>query len=192
MSRHSRKCTDCGAPVEGRPNKIFCNSVCKGRHFRSTTYTEPMNEDIESRGIMQPEPFRQLSATKFMEEDDEEQEEAADKARQYQQQASNLHIQFVALVREVLESAGTTLNARRLRSLLSDAARLSAAYATHPYIKASHTQVKPRLKALYAINDIFQEMAEEIGNKMRGERQEGIFEISKKWRKHLRELLIED
>ena len=141
---------------------------------------------------MQPEPFRQLSATKFMEEDDEEQEEAADKARQYQQQASNLHIQFVALVREVLESAGTTLNARRIRSLRSDAAQLSAAYAAHPYIKAPHTQTKYRLKALYAINDTLQETAEEIDNKMSWQRQEGIVEISKKWRKHLRELLIED
>lgn len=59
-------------------------------------------------------------------------------------------------------------------------------------MKASRMQAKPHLKALYASNDTLQETAEEIDNKMIWQRQEGIVEISKKWRKHLRELLIED
>ena len=192
MSNNLRKCPDCGATVEGRPNKIFCNDVCKGRHFRSTAITESTDEAPEPTRVMPSESFRQLSTTKFVEEGDEEQEEAAEKARQYQEQASTLHIQFGTLVREVLEYAGKTLTARRIRSLRGDAALLSAAYAAHPHIKASHTQVKHRLKALYAINDTLQEAADDIDNKMSWQRQEGAFEISKKWRKHLRELLISD
>ena len=103
-----------------------------------------------------------------------------------------MHGRFSALVREMLESADKTLTARRIKSLFNDAASLSTAYAAHPYIKVPHTQVGARLKALYDMYDTLQEAADEIANKMMWQNKETVFEIPKKWRKHLRELLIED
>lgn len=192
MSNNLRICPDCGATVEGRPNKIFCNGVCKGRHFRNPALAELPSEVPEAAEFMQTAPLRQSPAPTFDAEWEEEQEAAAEKVRLDQEQAIALHGRFGAFVREMLESAGKTLTARRIKNLLNDAARLSTAYAAHPYIKVPHTQVGDRLKALYDMHDTLQEAADEIANKMMWQSKETDFEIPKKWRKHLRELLIED
>lgn len=187
MSTNLRTCPDCGAAVEGRPNKIFCNGVCKGRHFRNPSFTEHASEAPESAELPQTPPLYHYSTTKLAVEQDEIHDEAAERAHADQQQASALHAQFGALVREMLEFAGVTITARRVRNLLSDAARLSAAYAAHPYRKVLHRQVRDRLKALYDMHDILREAAEGVfGNRTTS------FEVDKQWRKQLRKLLIED
>ena len=192
MLNNSRKCPDCGAAVEGRPNKIFCNGVCKGCHFRNTNLDELPSEATASSALLQTLPLSQSPAPTFVPEWDEEQEETVEKVRADQEKAAALHGRFDALVREMLESVGKTLTARRIKNLLSDAARLSTVYVAHPYIKVPHTQVGDRLEAIYDIHDILQEATDEIAGKMMWQSKETSFELPKKWRKHLRELLIED
>jgi len=69
---------------------------------------------------------------------------------------------------------------------------LTAAYQAHPYIKLPENQVNGRLKALYGVQDVLQEVIQEIESKVLWQSKEGDFEITKKWRKALRELLIPD
>ena len=191
MSIPTRICPNCGEAVEGRPNKIYCDKVCKGQHNRSIN-AEDNSESISSSESLERAPMHHYPANNLIIMRDEHQEEAEEKARTDQQLANTLHLRFCAFVRETLESAGKTLTARRIKNLLNDAARLSTAYAAHPYIKVPHTQVGDRLKALYDMHDTLQEAADEIANKMMWQNKETDFEIPKKWRKHLRELLIED
>lgn len=123
---------------------------------------------------------------------DEEQDEAEERARTDQEQASTLHARFCALVRDVQQSAGKTLTARRLKSLRNDVDGLSTAYTAHPYLKLPQSQDRNRLKALYTLHDTLQEALDEIANKNMFQSRESAYEISKKWRKQLRELLVED
>ena len=187
MSKNLRKCPACGATVEGRPNKIFCNGVCKGRHFRETAAAEPQSEVPDSPEHIQAAYVPQPPAPTF----------AADwagltKASLDKVQASALHGRFCALVREMLESAGKLLTDRHLQNMLKEAVSLSAAYAAHPYIKASHTRAGDRLSALYDMQDTLQDAANEVANKEEGEGEETDLYMPKKWRNQLRELLIED
>ena len=187
MSTNSRICPDCGAAVEGRPNKIFCNGVCKGRHFRNLASTEHTDEDPKSAELPQAPSPHYYPTNKVAVEQDEIHDEAAEGVQADQQQASALHAQFGTLVREMLEFAGSTVNARRIRNLLSEAARLSVSYAAHPYRKLYPRQIKDRLKALYDMHDTFREAADGVW----GSRTTS-FEVEKQWRKQLRKLLIED
>lgn len=187
MSTNSRTCPDCGAAVEGRPNKIFCNGVCKGRHFRNLASTEHTDEAPESAESPQTLPLHHYSTTKFAVEQDEVHDEAAERAHADQQLASALHAQFGTLVRAMLDFAGLRVTGQRVRGLLSDAARLSIAYAAHPYRKGTHRQVRDRLKALYEMHDALQEAAVGVWGK-----RTTSFEVDKYWRKQLRKLLTED
>lgn len=191
MSIPTRKCPNCGEAVEGRPNKIYCDNVCKGHHNRSIN-AELNSESISSSGPTEPTPMHHYPANNLMTRRDEHQEEAEEKANTDQQHASTLHMSFCTLVREVQQLAGKTLPARRIKRLLNDVDSLSTAYIAHPYLKTPHSQDKHRLKALYAMHDTLHDAMEEIADKNMFQSREGTFEIAKKWRKHLRELLIED
>lgn len=189
MSKNLRKCPACGATVEGRPNKIFCNGVCKGRHFRDTALAEPQSEVPDSPVHIQAAYVPQPPAPTF----------AADwagltKSSLDNAQASALHGRFCALVREILESAGKLLTDGHIQKMLMEAISLSTAYAAHPYIKASHTRAGDRLSALYDMQDTLQDAANEIANKEEDEDEdeETDLDMPKKWRNQLRELLIED
>ena len=188
MSTNLRTCPDCGAAVEGRPNKIFCNGVCKGRYFRSTNSPEHTSEDLKPVELPQIAPLRHVAITHWAVEPDEVTDEATEDADTDQQQARALHAQFGALLRELFDLAGRPLTGMRIRNLASDADRLSVAYASHPHRKGpNRRQIKDRLNALHDVNDFLKEEAEGV---RRNEKTS--FEIDRPWLKQLRKLLIED
>lgn len=203
MSNRFRECLQCGDPIEGRPNKKFCSEICKGRYFREnnpeaeTSTTDPeLKQSVEL--IMHKSP---ISEDEIDESEDEldnelteqiEREEAEKKARMDKLRAANLHEQFCDLVQEFLEIEGKVLTARPAARFQNAADKLTAAYREHPYLKLPENLVRNRLKALYDIHDIIQEVGQEIADKNAFQAKESSFEITNKWRKLLRKLLIAD
>ena len=127
-------------------------------------------------------------------EEENQWEKAQNKEKQLteQKRAARLHEQFCNVVRDFLEAEGKILEARHTNRLIQKAADLAADYLTHPYIKLPDNLVSARLKALYGVQDILQEVAGEIIGKMMWQSKSSDFELTKKWRKSLRELLIPD
>lgn len=188
MSTNSRTCPECGAAVEGRPNKMFCDGACKGRFFRRTTSVEHEDESPESAELLPIPASRNYCVANGVARPDVVLNEVDERVLADQQQASALHAQFVALVRQVLDSAGRNSTGQRLRSLANDANRLSEAYERHPHRKGPHKeQLKERLQALYDLHDFLKENAEGVLGS-----QKTFFELKKKGVRQLRELLSED
>lgn len=188
MSINSRTCPECGAAVEGRPNKIFCDGACKGRFFRRTTPIEHPDEAPKSAVLLPAPVSSNYYVTSGAEVPNVMPNEVSEGVLADQRQASVLHAQFVALVRQVLDSAGRNVTGRRLRSLASDADRLSEAYERHPHRKGPHkVQLKDRLQALYDLHDFLKENTEGVYGS-----EKVFFELKKKAVRQLRELLTED
>lgn len=195
MHNSYRKCLQCKAPIEGRPNKKFCSDLCKGQHFRENNTLKD-----DSRSLVSQQAVK-LSAAKYSEtenseldwdQQEEERQKQEEKVRAAEEQATRLHEQFCDLVNEFLQIEGKSLTERHVDRFLRQTERLTAIYRQHPHLKTPNTLVRNRLEELYAIHDIVQEVAQEIANKSMWQSKESSFEITKKWRKLLRVLLIAD
>lgn len=198
MYSEDRSCPQCGEVIEGRPNKKFCSEVCKGRHFRENnspafqvdspvaTPTHSTTPGVSShRSAYPPQSDRD-------EDERWEKEEAEVSVLAERKHAAELHEQFCGVVRDFLEAEGKALVARQVSRFLQKVANLTTAYLTHPHIKRLGNLVSNRLKALYDVHDILQEVSQEIESKVLWQSKESSFEITKKWRRALRELLIPD
>ncbi|MGY2132296.1 hypothetical protein ACW9KT_08705 [Hymenobacter sp. HD11105] len=212
-----RECLQCGGIIEGRPNKKFCSDTCKGRHFRDNN---PPSEADSSPSIsphpIDPNSSHYYKATeskesindlvastlKRMKWEDEERKERegaerkvkADKEQvtKLREQATQLHQQFCDIVQEFLDAEGTVLKARPVSTFLEKLNDFISLYREHPYLKMPGNSMPSRLKELYAIQDIIGEVEQEIADLNAFHAKEGSFEITKKSRKLLRELLIAD
>lgn len=198
MHNEPRNCPQCGDVFEGRPNKIFCGKPCKGRHFRENNTLAPQIESITATTVHSVKASVSSHHPVYISQrgrDDEEQwdkEEAEERRVAELKQAAKLHEQFCGVVRDFLEAEGKALQVRPTKRLLQKVSDLTAAYQAHPHIKLPENQVNGRLKALYGIQDVLQEVIQEIESKVLWQSKESDFEITKKWRKALRELLIPD
>ena len=198
MSNETRNCPQCGEAYEGRPNKKFCGDTCKGRHFRENN---PLVFQIDSPAAT-PVPAVNLRVSSYhpdyawqtrRDEDNQyEKEEAEERRLAEREHAAKLHEQFCGIVRDFLEAEGKALQPRPTKRHLQKVADLTAAYLAHPFIKLPENQVNGRLRALYGMQDILQGVIQEIESKVLWQTKESDFEITKKWRKTLRELLIPD
>ena len=198
MYNEIRSCPQCGEAIEGRPNKKFCGDACKGRHFReSNSLPFQMDSPTDTRvSAVSPSVSSYHPDDTWHTQDDEDDEwekaEAEKRRLVEREHTAKLHEQFCGVVRDFLEVEGKTLLARQTNRLLQKVSALTAAYQVHPHIKLPGNQVNGRLKALYGIQDILQEVIQEIESKVLWQSKESDFEITKKWRKALRELLIPD
>ena len=196
-----RECPQCGEAIEGRPNKIFCSNFCKGQHFRENNPPKISEDAPVSQQPVDVDtsfaPYRKVTGLnddwqKQEDESQEDQEEAAQRMRAAEQAATKLHERFCAFVRAFLKAEGHLLTARHTNRLLQEGDELMAAYQAHPYLRRPGSQVSSRLKELYAIHDILQDVAQDIAGKILWQSKEGSFEVTRKSRNRLRELLISD
>jgi len=188
----ARKCPTCRAAVEGPPTKLFCNQACKGRYAHRSALAEPAGSGLESAASGPVAPPRDARGQESPAAGDDEREAVEAQVRQDQAQATRLHARFCALVKKVLDDAGRDVPAKRLLSLRREANSLLRAYTVHPLRKRPDTQIKCRLQALYCIYDAVHEAMAEMNGRLIWRSDIGSFEVSKKWRKHMRELLPSD
>lgn len=167
MYNSYRECPQCGEAIEGRPNKKFCNEACKGKHFRENSSALP-DAGIDGPDYQRPVEPRHSNYPRVVElqrtwneEEDDGEEIQANKER-----AARLHEQFQKLVREFLGVEGQLMKLRGTKDLLRQVDNLIEYYQGHPYLKASGNLVSRRLRALYSINDVLQEVKQDIDAKV--------------------------
>ncbi|SFQ52589.1 hypothetical protein [Hymenobacter arizonensis] len=197
MKKPIRTCPQCGELVEGRPNKKYCSEACKGLHFRE-------NAGSECFVLMStPDSRDEEFAPAGYEEEQEEEEplkletywqkrEREEKAQKDQRAATELHEQFCQIVKEFLAVEGRQLAEKPVSEFLDQVDELSNAYRQHPYLKQATSLAPRRLKELYNLQDTLCEVLQEIGRKSLWRSKTDSYELTSKWRKQLRSLLIAD
>lgn len=210
MPTHYRECPQCGEAIEGRPNKKFCNDTCKGRYFRDNnlaateTDTNPhalaLKYPVDDVSLAYDE---ELAAAEYSEDQEEEDESshqnrilkrlaAEEKKRKELAEATELHQTFCSVVDELLEAEGRSLTARNTDMLIRTTKSAIETYQKHPCLKSAESLSSRRLKALYTLYDVLQEVAQEIADKGLWQGKESHFELTNKGRNRLRKLLIAD
>lgn len=204
MSNRIRTCPQCGEPIEGRPNKKYCNETCKGQYFRENAI--PVESFTAKVMLHQSEEEVPI-------EEEDEQEEANDdlptiventwqrlnreaetkrKVQEHQQTATELHEQFCQIVKEFLTAEGQQLAGKNVSEFLDRLDELTDLYRQHPYLKQANSSAQRRLNELYSIQDTLQEITQGIARKALWKSKLGSYELTSKWRKQLRNLLIAD
>ena len=198
MKNEIRECPQCGEVIEGRPNKKFCSDTCKGRHFREGNslhfqIDSPTDACVSAVSSSASSYYPDDTWQTQDDEDNEWEKAQAEKRRLVEREhTAKLHEQFCGVVQDFLDVEGKALLARQTNRLLREVSDLTTAYQVHPHLKLPGNQINGRLKAMYGIQDILQEVIQEIESKVLWQSRKSGFEITKKRRKTLRELLIPD
>lgn len=199
MDKPIRTCPQCGDLVEGRPNKKYCSEACKGLYFRE-------NATSEGLALMSKPDSRhdEFAPVEYEDEEQEEEKESLDletywqkrereeKAQKDRRAATELHDQFCQVVKEFLAVEGRQLAEKPVSKFLDQVDELSNAYRQHPHLKQPTSLVPKRLKELYNLQDTLREVLQEIGRRNLLQRKTESYELTSKWRKQLRSLLIAD
>ena len=199
MNKPIRTCPQCGDLVEGRPNKKYCSEACKGLYFRENATSEDLA--LISKPDSRHEEFAPIEYEDEEQEEEKEpldletywdKREREDKAQKDHRAATELHEQFCQVVKDFLAVEGQQLAEKPVSEFLGQVDELSNAYRQHPYLKQATSLVPRRLKELYNLQDTLREVLQEIGRKSLLQRKTDSYELTSKWRKQLRSLLIAD
>ncbi|UOQ65717.1 hypothetical protein [Hymenobacter volaticus] len=202
MNKPIRTCPQCGNLVEGRPNKKYCSEACKGLYFRENAGSESLvliSKPDSRYNEFIPIEYEEVE----LEEEDQEEEpleletywqkrEREEKAQKDQRTATELHEQFCQIVKEFLAAEGRQLAEKPVSEFLDQVDELSNAYRQHPYVKQAASLVPQRLKELYKLQDILRKILQKIGRKSLWQSKSESYELTSKWRKLLRSLMIVD
>ena len=195
-----RQCPECGDPVTGRRDKIFCDSICKSRYFRRPAEgpAEPPAHVVPLARAPRATPVPVPEEPEAEDEDEDDwrtQYQRAEEARKHAAQRLELHRLYCQQVDQFLEYANRQLSLRPATRLIRDLERALGDYQAHPDLAQADGVSQRRLKDLFWMRATVQGVVEDINQQsifkgLFGEKTSA-YPVSKKKQARLLDRLID-
>jgi hypothetical protein len=197
----SKYCPECGEIVEGRRDKVFCNSSCKSKYFRRPTEDQDEEDTTTSSALLYSATIKNKPLSLPDESDEEEsywdkkirEREARvveERLEQAQKRAKTLHQLYCRLTEQFLLSEGQPIYSEALTTYLRELDETTQEYREHIGLAQADDIGHLRLADLYWIRDTLRDVLDAIAQQGRFGRKWSSFELSKKRRNRLRLHLI--
>ena len=191
-----RACLQCGASIEGRADKQFCDSSCKARYNRENAQ-KASNPILKRVYLKLPEQEEPVSIQRLPLAQKHGQDEDVFKQAELGRQAEHLHKAYTKHVIALLKEDGYEVDSEWLDEFIGGLDDTSTEYRQHPSLQDPSHPAHSRLADLYLMRDYLRELRERIENADeevsffgRAESDTVCIEISKKRRKRLRENML--
>ncbi|RYU83816.1 hypothetical protein [Hymenobacter persicinus] len=218
MNISEKECSVCGEPIAGRTDKTFCSAACRVRAHRQRQ-VESIDVDFEDvssakaapvTGLLpwqEPAPpvapplsvvsYQPVSSTFHPGNDyltryraEQAAQEADQKRRHEEALCREVHEHYVQAIEPFLEYEGQRLHVKQLQQLLDVVLDAREDYKQHPRLAQPENVVRQRLNDLWDVAQELRETQQEAqSNFFTG--QKARYDLTKKWRKQLRERLLE-
>ena len=183
MNPQERECPQCGGPVEGRANKVFCSAVCRAQHFRDMAAESPAYETTDAGHVValvpKPSPTTeqptaaqveaQAAAARSWEnffQNELNRQEAA-RIRREAEKWEDLHSDYCSAVTDCLKADSTALDKYALERKIEELDKLSARYRKHPGLQQPGGREHLRLEDIYWLHDTLRDLLKELKSKYR-------------------------
>ncbi|SHI90462.1 hypothetical protein SAMN02745146_1865 [Hymenobacter daecheongensis DSM 21074] len=218
MNFSEKECSVCGEPISGRTDKTFCSVACRVRAHRQRQ-VESIDVDFEDvsstkltpvTGLLpwhEPAPpastplsvvsFQPVSSASHAVGDymtryraEQAAQEAEQKRRHEEALCREVHEHYVQAIEPFLEYEGQRLHMKQLQQLLDVVVDAREDYKQHPHLAQPESVARQRLNDLWDVAQELRETQQEAQSSF-FTGQKARYDLTKKWRKQLRERLLE-
>jgi hypothetical protein len=204
------KSCPCGAQFEGRADKEYCSAACKSHFYRQRLEEGTATQAQQPMGIVPARPTKQITGVALAPAPEDEAEEyeytEADEleevpawkrweqeraAERLQQELADLHQVYCEAAEAFLHAEGLRLSLEDFAELLADLEDWIAVYRKHPHLANPEHVARKRLDDLYDMRDMLREDIQAIRRKSFLHAKVSEFHLTDKWRKKLRQRMID-
>lgn len=181
MSYQERECPQCGEPVEGRANKIFCSAACRAQNFRDTQdETANGNQAMKPNEVAvlpsvqnwapeqaAPAPDGNHAAVLNWLAENQRSETIRQENMKLQRIAAvceSLHSKYSSAITGCLKAEGSMLDKWALENRIGELEQLSTVYRTHPKLRQSGSRNSERLDDIYWLYDTLRALLDQLKN----------------------------